>query len=336
MRDRFEQVRIVREDIAYVVAHRLAAQERRADRLDHRAPARLHPLYSALAERLEEFARLFPVHPAYLETFERVYVAEKRVALKTLSQAMRQRLDEEVPEDRPRRHLLRPLLVQLRDDPTMRTVPQVAEVADKSRVLAGRVRHAYTRAHLQGMAQRIIAALSVQRLTTTDIRAPLGVTAEELRDGLCLYTPLPEEAATATFLLGQVQVALQEMMRTVSGQYITHNPENGQYYLDVDKDVDFAARIAERGDFLSDDDLNRYFFDALQPLLPQRHDLRHQLQDLGLRIAVGGAQRHPARLPFPRCRPTTAAPPSRPATSTSTSCPPTSTARGTTRSCPTR
>ena len=39
------------------------------------------------------------------------------------------------------------------------------------------------------MALRVIHALSVHRLTTGDVHARLGATAEELRDGLCLYQP---------------------------------------------------------------------------------------------------------------------------------------------------
>ncbi|MGH2485601.1 MAG: DUF6079 family protein, partial [Ktedonobacterales bacterium] len=51
------------------------------------------------------------------------------------------------------------------------------------------------------------------------------------------------------------------------GQYITHNPENGQYYLDLKKDIDFDARIEERGNFLETRDLNGFFYAALQGLL---------------------------------------------------------------------
>jgi hypothetical protein len=72
----------------------------------------------------------------------------------------------------------------------------------------------------------------------------------------------------AQFLADTIQVALREIMRTVSGQYISQNEENGQYYLDLHKDIDFDANIARRGEFLSVDDLNPYFFDALQQLFP--------------------------------------------------------------------
>jgi len=267
VRDRFEQVRIAREDIAYVVAHRLLRKDNRQIAWITEHLRQFAPLYARLAERLAEFVQLFPIHPAYIETFERVYVAEKREVLKTFSQAMRALLEQEVPTDRPGMVSYDHYWDLLRENPSMRSLPEVREVIDKSNVLQGRVRHAYTRPHLQMMAERIVHALSIQRLTTGNIRAKLGVTAEELRDGLCLYIPLPPEAASGDFLLDQVQVALREMMKTVSGQYITFNAENGQYYLDVDKDVDFAAKIAERGDFMNDTDLNRYFFDALQQIL---------------------------------------------------------------------
>lgn len=265
VRDRFEQVRIAREDIAYVVAHRLLKKDDAQLAWISEHLRQFAPLYGRLAERLDEFTRLFPIHPAYIETFERVYVAEKREVLRTFSQAMRALLDQDVPADRPGLISYDHYWELLRENPSMRSLPEVSAVIDKSQVLEGRVQHAYTRPHLQALAQRLVHALSVQRLTTGDIRAKLGVTAEELRDGLCLYTPMPEYSAE--FLLDQVQVALREIMRTVSGQYITFNAENGQYYLDVDKDVDFAAKIAERGEFMEDDDLNRYCFEALQQLL---------------------------------------------------------------------
>ncbi|MFP4346390.1 MAG: DUF6079 family protein, partial [Anaerolineales bacterium] len=265
VRDRFAQVRIAREDIAYVVSHRLLRKsaEQRAWIEEHLRA--FTPLYGRLAERMDEFTSLFPIHPAYVDTFERVYVAEKREVLQTFSRAIDAILDEEVPTHRPGLVSYDHYWGVLRDNPTMRSLPEVGKVIDVSGVLEGRVRNAYTRKHLLDVALRIIHALSVQRLTTSDIRKPLGVTAEELRDGLCLYVRLPEPSAE--FLLGQVQVALQEIIRTVSGQFISYNEENGQYYLDIEKVVDIDAKIATRAEMLSDDELNHYFFDALQQLM---------------------------------------------------------------------
>jgi hypothetical protein len=265
VRDRFEQIRIVREDITYVVSERLLhkTDQQLAWITEHLRA--FTPLYQGMAERLTEFAALFPIHPAYLETFERVYVVEKRQVLHTISRAMRELMDQEVPADAPGLVSYDHYWDVLRGNPSMRTLPGVAEVVEKSNVLEGRVSNAYTRPHLLPTAQRIIHALSVHRLTTNDIHVPLGVTAEELRDQLCLYMRLPEHSAE--FLLDQVRVALQEIMRTVSGQYITFNEDNGQYYLDVKKDIDFDSKIKERGELMDRADLNRYFFDALGQVL---------------------------------------------------------------------
>lgn len=265
VRDRFEQVRIAREDIAYVVAQRLLrkSDEQLAWITDHLR--QFLPLYDNMAERLPEYAQLFPIHPAYIDIFEQVTVVEKRQVLKTLSQGMRDLLDQPVPADAPGLISYDHYWDRLRNNPSMRTLPGVAEVVQKSNVLEGRIKNAYTRQNLLPLALRLIHALSVHRLTTDDIYVPLGATAAELRDDLALHLRLPEK--TAVFLLNTVQVALQEIMRTVSGQYISFNEANGQYYLDVKKDIDFDAQIRQRGELMGGDELNRYFFDALRQVL---------------------------------------------------------------------
>ena len=101
VRDRFEQVRIAREDVAYVVSRRLLTKtaEQRGRIREHLA--QFAPLYGSMNERMDAFVELFPVHSAYLDTFEKVYVAEKREVLKTLSAALRGLIDHEVPDTEP-------------------------------------------------------------------------------------------------------------------------------------------------------------------------------------------------------------------------------------------
>ncbi|MBC7345104.1 MAG: ATP-binding protein, partial [Clostridia bacterium] len=124
-----------------------------------------------------------------------------------------------------------------------------------------RVQQAFTRPQYKPVALRIIHALSVHRLTTGDIYAPIGVTAEELRDDLCLYLPLPEE--DAEFLKTTVESILREILRTVSGQFISFNQDNGQYYLDLKKDIDFDSLIEQKAETLTPNQLDRYYFKAL-------------------------------------------------------------------------
>lgn len=142
---------------------------------------------------VDEFVRLFPVHPDYIDTFERVTAVEKREVLKTLSLAMGKLLDQEVPEDRPGLIAYDSYWTNLRENPSFRAVPDIKAVIDCSQVLESRIEQAFTRPAYKPMTLRIIHALSVHRLTTGSLDAPLGVTAEELRDALCLYQPGIEE-----------------------------------------------------------------------------------------------------------------------------------------------
>src|SRR5262249_25301506 len=101
VKDRFEQILIARSDVKFVVAERLLKKtaEQQSKIRDYLMP--FARFYGGLNERMDEFVRLFPVHPDYIDTFERVTVVEKREVLKTLSIAMKGLLDHDIPEDRP-------------------------------------------------------------------------------------------------------------------------------------------------------------------------------------------------------------------------------------------
>jgi len=123
-------------------------------------------------------------------------------------------------------------------------VPDIKAVIDCSQVLESRIEQAFTRPAYKPMALRIIHVLSVHRLTTGDIYAPLRATPEELRDGLSLYQPGIEDLGgdPADDLLSQVETVLREIHKTVNGQFISSNPDNRQFYLDLKKTEDYGHR----------------------------------------------------------------------------------------------
>jgi energy-coupling factor transporter ATP-binding protein EcfA2 len=265
VKDRFEQMRIVRQDVAYVVSERLLTKtaEQKAQIRDHLQ--QFTPLYEGMAERLEEFVRLFPVHPTYLEVFELISVAEKREILKTLSAEIKRRLDDDVPQDQPGLICYDSYWDVLQGNAVLRAVPEIREVVEKSEKVQNRIQQAFTRPALKPMAMRIVHGLSVHRLTTGDIRAKIGPTAAELRDGLCLHATMPEK--TSDFLRTTVEACLREITKTMNGQFIAHNTENGQYYLDLDRVIDHDALIQDKADTLEKSDLDAYYFDALTRVL---------------------------------------------------------------------
>src|SRR5690606_32266456 len=125
---------------------------------------------------------------------------------------------------------------------------------------------AFPKEQYKGMALQIVYALSVHRLTTNGVRVRLGLTAKDLKDDLCLYIEnLPE--MDSEFLLSMVNVVLKEIIVLMNGEFIEHNEENGQYFIDIDKDIDYDVEIESKADLLSDEDLNKYYYAIAYELL---------------------------------------------------------------------
>ncbi len=269
VRDRFEQVLIARRDVKFVVRERLLRKT--ADQQDW---IRQHLLsfargYGNMNERMDEFVGLFPVHPDYIDTVERVTAVEKREVLRTLSRVMQGLLPQPVPDEHPGLIAYDSYWDTMRANPAVRSTPEVRAVLDSSQVLEAKVSQALSPASYRPLALRIIHGLSVHRLTIGDIYAPIGLTPEELRDGLCLYDPAVAELGgdPAEDLLSHVQTVLRTINRTVSGQFLSSNPDNRQFYLDLKKTDDYDALIDRRVESLDDELLGRYYFEALKRVL---------------------------------------------------------------------
>lgn len=270
VKDRFEQILIVRSDVKFVVSERLLKKnaEQQAKIRDYLTPFAKY--YGNLNERMDEFVRLFPVHPDYIETFERVTAVEKREVLKTLSLEMKNIMVKEIPIDQPGLIAYDSYWNTLNQNSSFRSVPEIRAVIDCSQVLESRIQQAFTRPLYKPMALRLIHALSVHRLTTGDIYSPLGATAEELRDSLCLFEPMIAEMGSEEpekDLQTHVETVLREIHKTVSGQFISFNSENGQVYLDLKKTDDFDALIDKRAESLEDSKLDSFYYEALKRVM---------------------------------------------------------------------
>ena len=268
--ERFTQVLLARQDVSFVVAERLLKKS--ADQ-QHKIRTYLTPFakfYSNMNERMDEYVRLFPVHPDYIGTFERLIFTEKRGALVTLRDQIQAILGDEVPTDRPGLIGFDKFWETVTSNSVLRSDPNIGPVLKVAEVLSERVQKAFTRPPYKAMAMRVIKGLAVHRLTTGgDIYVPVGPTAEELRDTLCLYQSGIEDMGgePSDDLLTAVQTTLREIVKTVNGQFISKAPDTEQYYLDLKKDVDYDAQIEKRAEALSDDVLDRAYYSALMQLM---------------------------------------------------------------------
>lgn len=266
--ERFEQVDIARNDVKYVVSERLlkktpAQQQTIRDYLDPFAK-----FYGDMSGRMDEFVRMFPVHPDYIEIFERVAAVENRTVLKTLSGKMSSMLDCEVPAEYPGIVAYDSYWATLTGNASFRTIDEVKKIMECVSVLETKINHALPKPY-RPMAQRIISALAVNRLTTGNIYNNVGITAAEMRDTLCLFDPVVAELGGEpdAALQTQIETIMGKIMKAVSGQFITKNIDNQQYYIDVQRTEDIDALIEQRAASLDDEKLDHAFFEALKIIM---------------------------------------------------------------------
>lgn len=99
--DRFTQMEITKEDTEYVVSERILKKNPEQKALIRNHLEKFSSLYSGMSSRMDEFVDLFPIHPAYIDVFNKVYLVENRHILKNISKVIKDIFDKDVPEDAP-------------------------------------------------------------------------------------------------------------------------------------------------------------------------------------------------------------------------------------------
>lgn len=263
--DRFTQVIITKQDTAYVVSERVLKKTPEQKALIRKHLEKFSKLYTGMASKLDEFIDLFPIHPSYIDVFNKIYLIENRHVLKNISLAIKDIFDTEVPENEPGVISFDDYWSAIKSNNVFRSDVTISRVVNASEQLEEIVNRSFPKPVYKPLAVKIIYALSVHRLTTSSLDVQFGLTAENLKDDLCLFLPIPQEEAD--FLLGVVKTTLKDIMTTVSGQFIIYNEANNQYYIDVDKTVDYDEKIKQKAIVLSPSELNRNFYTVVYSCL---------------------------------------------------------------------
>lgn len=260
VRDRFTQISIKGEDTAFVVSERILKKTPEQKAMIRAHLEKFCSLYEGMSSKLDQFVDLFPIHPSYIDVFNKLYLIENRHILKNISLVIKDIFDKEVPANAPGIYSFDSYWPAIKADGLLRTDPTIGKVVDASSQLEEIINRAFPKPAYKPLAIKIIYALSVHRLQNNDLMLKFGMTAENLKDELCLYLPLPEQ--DADFLLGIISATLRDIMSTVSGQFMIHDEGNNQYYIDVNKVVDYDEKIRQRASLslLDNDELNRYFY----------------------------------------------------------------------------
>ena len=263
--DRFTQIIITKEATAYVVSERILKKTPEQKALIRKHLEKFTSLYTGMSSRLEEFVDLFPIHPSYIDVFNRIYLIENRHILKNISTCIRKIFDTDVPTDAPGIYSFDDYWPAIKSNGLLKSDVTISRVVNASQQLEDIINRAFPKPAYKPLAIKIIYALSVHRLTTNGLDVQFGMTAENLKDDLCLYLPMPEQ--DADFLLGAVNATLKAIMTTVSGQFIIFNDANNQYYIDVDKIVDYDEKIKQKASVMAESELNTYFYKVVYSCL---------------------------------------------------------------------
>ncbi len=263
--DRFTQMIITKEATSYVVSERILKKTPEQKALIRNHLEKFCGLYTGMSSRLDEFVDLFPIHPSYIDVFNKLYLIENRHILKNISTTIKGIFDTTVPEDAPGIISFDNYWPAIKSNGLLKSAPTISRVVGASQQLEDIITRAFPKAAYKPMAMQIIYALSVHRLTTNGLDVQFGMTAENLKDDLCLYLRMPEQ--DADFLLSLVKTTLRDIMTTVSGQFIIFNDANSQYYIDVDKVVDYDEKIKQKATLLAEDELNRSFYSVVYTCL---------------------------------------------------------------------
>ena len=255
--DRFVQIIITKEATSFVVSERILKKTPEQKALIRKHLEKFCVLYTGMSSKLDEFVELFPIHPAYIDVFNKIYLIENRHILKNISLTIRDIFDTEVPENMPGVISFDDYWPAIKLNGLLKSDLTISRVVTASQQLEEIIERTFPKPAYKPLAKKIIYALSVHRLTTNGLDVQFGLTAENLKDDLCLFIPMPEQEAD--FLLDLVKTTLKDIMTTVSGQFIIYNDGNDQYYIDVNKIVDYDEKIKQNAPMVKPE-LNRYFY----------------------------------------------------------------------------
>lgn len=269
--DRYRQVTITRQDVAYVVQRRLL---RKTDEQREAVRRHLSPfasLFTDLHAHFDDYVELFPVHPSFFDNFQQIRVGKsQREVLKTLSRRFATMLDREVPTQQPGLICYDHYWQDL-DTPDMRS-GDLRTVSEVVATVHQKITESFTggRAARAPLAHRIADAAAI-KILQQDLTHTNGATAETLADDL-MY--VPQDCETREWLIDVVADAANLIVKATIGQYFEKNEKNQEYHLRVEGGVNYEERVKAFADTMTADTKDQYFYQFLAEQLALRDAYR--------------------------------------------------------------
>lgn len=246
VKDRYRDLTIRKEDVAYVVQKRLLVKTEQQKQIIREHLSKFSKYFANMHGNLDAYVNLFPVHPSYLDNFQKIKLAQsQREVLKTLSRQFDKIKDEEIPTDAPGLITYDMYFEQMMSDPSMQTIPDFKVVSDTVSLIHDKIENNFENARRRQipLAKRIANACAI-KLIQADLGQHHGATPETLTDDLCCTFPLME---SHEFLVEQVGSCANLIKRATSGQFFDIK-DNGEYYVRTEGGINIDQMIQDEAE----------------------------------------------------------------------------------------
>lgn len=231
--ERFDVITISREDIKTVVSSRiLSKNQQQQDDLDNFFDDFANKI-PAVRNKIDDYIKLYPVHPYVIEIFNELPVFETRGILTFVTDNVQKILEKPINTfitfDK--------IYDQIAETHTMKHLDEIAPIVDAVGILSNKVD--FLRSDMKEEALKIIKSLAILRLhgkTTNN-----GATAEEIASNLMIFSENLNP-------VDRVKIILKNLRDQTDGQYI--QDKEGYYYIDVENQIDYKLVIERKAENL--------------------------------------------------------------------------------------
>lgn len=272
--DRYDDLIITKEDVSFVVKERLLKKDLHQKEKIRDHLLKFAHLFDGINTNPNEFIDLFPVHPSYINYFEKIrHGKNQREILKVLSSKFGEMLETQVPSNNPGLITYDSYWDDLAGNPSMLTIPDIRSVKDKMENVYGLIDNHFTgaRANRKQIAKNIANALAITILTD-DLGKRNGSGAFSLKEDLCATINGIEQAE---LLLDAIDSTAKQLVKATSGQYIDQDEVSNNYYIREEAGVNIPQLIRNYADEVikkDPDQADQYYYDFLQFVLEIQQD----------------------------------------------------------------
>lgn len=272
--DRYSDILITREDVAFVVKERLLKKTVHQKQKIRDHLLQFSPLYDGINTNLNEYVDLFPVHPTYVLQFERIkHGKSQREILKALSTRFEAIKELDVPTDKPGLITYDTYFQELLQNSSMLSIPDIRNVREKVEIINDRINNHFVqgRASRKALAQQVTNALAIKVLSD-DLDKHCGATAYSLKEDLCIAIPGVDDPELLT---QAVESVASQLKTATAGQYIDQETVSNDFYIRTEGGINIAQLVRDYADTVlkrNSMQADQYFFQFLQFILGIQQD----------------------------------------------------------------